>query len=147
MAHPEILSPEMLKSFHAENRLEAISAFRQDTQAGLKDAGDWFAANLQGEQLPLACPAGGEISFACADVPVGFPPDVLDAMQHGEKIKAIRLFRDAYDLDLRIAKARVESWEGWPSGSEPKRPSGYLGLIIILLVAGAVIGWPYLPHP
>jgi hypothetical protein len=87
--------------------------------------------------------------------PPALPPEVLQAVQAGQTIEAIRLLRASTGMDVRQAQALIlaaqASAGGGQSGSRPpshghrpveeprwrSRPGG----IVILLVVLALLGW------
>ena len=45
-----------------------------------------------------------------ADHSEPLPPEAIDALQRGKKIEAIKLVREAFKLDLKDAKDRVDAY-------------------------------------
>ena len=66
------------------------------------------------------------------------PANVIDALQRGQKIEAIKLLREAEGLDLKAAKERVERHAVNHPGSMPMRRANsfnFLPLVIAAVIA------------
>ena len=101
-----------VRSLLAEGRkIEAIKVYREATGAGLKEAKDAVEAlDLRGG-LPIPHGVGKEVE-----------PEILSLLGRGEKIRAIKLYREWTGVGLKEAKDAVE---GWPSGTDsPRRRPG-----------------------
>lgn len=80
---------------------------------------------------------------------------ISDALRGGNKIEAIKLYREATDLGLREAKDAVEALErdlrtkfpdqfppAGPASAQTKGKGGCLGLVAVLFATGAAgLGW------
>ena len=78
-------------------KIDAIKRFREATGAGLKQAKDAVEAIEQGQ--PLAAVGKQEDSFEY---------QLIELLQTGRKIEAIKLFRERTGADLKEAKDAVE---------------------------------------
>ncbi len=68
------------------------------------------------------------------------PPEVISAIQAGQKIKAIKLLRGAKGLGLKDAKDAVDAYlEANPSFQQPQANTNGLVFIIFVLLLGYVI--------
>lgn len=62
------------------------------------------------------------------------PTEVINAIQAGHKIEAIKLLRDARGLGLKEAKHAVDAYlRAHPSLRPPKSGSGGFGFVVFLL--------------
>lgn len=75
------------------------------------------------------------------------PPDVLEALHAGRKIEAIKLLRERRGLGLKEAKQTVERYSGahperlqGPSRAGASSGSGWLGLVLLVVLALAIFG-------
>ncbi|MBI1891014.1 MAG: ribosomal protein L7/L12 [Burkholderiales bacterium] len=104
------LPPDVVDAIQRNNLIEAIKLLRKSTGLGLKEAKDLIDAHQQGKPLPNA-------NVRTAG---GLPANVMEALQRGDKIGAIKLLRQQTGLELKDAKDAVEgSSSGFPSGSAP----------------------------
>jgi len=79
-------------------KIEAIKLYREKTGAGLKEAKDAVEALEQGGSQPVP-----------TDVSGGIEHDVLVLLRAGQKIAAIKLYRDKTGVGLAEAKNAVEA--------------------------------------
>jgi len=90
---------ERIRSLLAEGqRIEAIRVYREATAAGLAAAKEAVEALEQGRSLPVANELDGELRA-----------ELLALLQQGQKIGAIKLYRDRTGTALASAKALVEA--------------------------------------
>jgi hypothetical protein len=80
---------------------------------------------------------------------VDLPPAVRQALQHGQKVEAIRLLREATGMGLRDAKQAVETLapDGAPGqslgpGELPRRP--WVGWLVLVALAAAALAYGWL---
>lgn len=76
---------------------------------GLKEAKDAIEAHMSGKAPPSA-PASHP-TFSAPGMDKALPPAVVDALQGGSKIEAIRIMREQTGLGLKEAKDAVERYE------------------------------------
>ncbi len=100
-------------------KIEAIKRFREQTGAELKEAKDAVEALEQG--LPLAVPGrpGEE-----------FERELIELLQAGEKIEAIKLFRERTGTRLKEAKDAVERLAA-AHGLAASRGTGCLSILLL----------------
>ena len=124
------LPPEVLSALKAGNTIEAIKHLRQSTGLGLKEA----KAIIDGQ--PPAPSAAASIG--------ALPLAVMQALQRGQKIEAIRLLREDSGMGLAQAKAAVEAQQVVPphrgelGPGEVPRSSGRVWLIVVVLAVLAL---------
>jgi ribosomal protein L7/L12 len=127
------LPPDVVMLVEQDRTIEAIKRLRETTGLGLKEAKDAVDAHRR----------GGSTSSPGSSVTGPLPPDVVDAMQRGRKIEAIRLLRAHTGMGLKAAKEAVEA----SAGSFPPLTSGFgssgLGRLVLFLVVlvGAVLAY------
>ncbi|MBN2551015.1 MAG: hypothetical protein JXB15_17770 [Anaerolineales bacterium] len=96
---------EVAEHLRQGNKLEAIKAYILATGAGLKEAKDAVEALERGEQqpviLPASMPAPGEDWLA----------QVKEHLRQGQKIAAVKLYRQATGAGLREAKDAIDAME------------------------------------
>jgi ribosomal protein L7/L12 len=108
-------------------KIEAIKLYRDMTGAGLKEAKDAVEALERDGSLPTP-----QKQSSGADV------DVLDLLRAGQKIRAIKLYRDKTGVGLAEAKNAVEELaraNGLPGG-EASAGCGGAALLALVLVVG-----------
>ena len=90
---------ERIRSLLAEGqKIEAIRVYREATAAGLAAAKEAAEALEQGHPLPVANELDSELRA-----------ELLALLQEGQKIEAIKLYRDRTAAPLASAKALVEA--------------------------------------
>ena len=63
------------------------------------------------------------------------PDEVIDALQRGRKIEAIKRLRAAESLDLKAAKDRVDRYAAEHRELEPARRAGSINIVPLVLAA------------
>jgi len=127
------LPPDVVRLVEQDRTLEAIKRLRETTGLGLKEAKNAVDAHRRGDPRPTP----GSLATS------SLPPDVVDAMQRGRKIEAIRLLRDHTGMGLKEAKEAVEaSADGFPQLA-PGSGSNGLGRFVLFLVVvvGAALAY------
>jgi ribosomal protein L7/L12 len=119
------------------NKIEAIKAYRQATGTGLKEAKDAVEAFEAGGTLAL------ETGAQTQPVPQDLQAQIDELLRSGNKIEAIKIYREATGCGLKEAKDVVEAFEqGSPltmpetSPAEPSSASGMNAQIHDLLKGG-----------
>lgn len=114
------------------DELEAIKLLRSTTGLGLKEAKDLIDGHSN---------AMGQHSRA--SVPSTLPPQVMNALQRGDKIEAIKLMRQATGLGLKEAKDLVDAAQSQLGGGRGSNlapgelpRSGAIWWIVGLVAAG-----------
>lgn len=108
-------------------RIEAIKVFRERTGVGLAEA----------KAAVEALERGQPISIEPSRVPQGTSQeaDLLDLLRQGQKIAAIKLYRERTGVGLREAKEAVERL-----AAQHDIPSGRAGCLGMILLAGGAVG-------
>jgi ribosomal protein L7/L12 len=106
-------------------KIEAIKVYREATGAGLKEAKD-AVENLEYlGKLPLQ------------DFP-GLEAEIKALLEQGQKIAAIKLYRDQTGADLKEARDAVEALSSkYQIGS---KASGCAGLVALVVAGLAMVG-------
>jgi ribosomal protein L7/L12 len=105
-------------------KIDAIRRYREETGADLKQAKDAVEAIERGEAAPTVEPPSEE-----------FEREILQLMESGQKIEAIKLYRQQTGRDLKAAKDAVEALAARHHVCVPQG-RGCLGVV---LVAAAVV--------
>ncbi|MEQ1859247.1 MAG: ribosomal protein L7/L12 [Chthoniobacteraceae bacterium] len=124
---PDPLSPQQLAAIRAAlaagNKIEAIKLLREATGLGLAEAKE-AVEKMERDPGATAIPAQAGTSATV-------PPAVRAALMSGNKIEAIRLYREAMGGGLKEAKEAVERIaQSDPSLPPNVRTKGCLGLVI-----------------
>lgn len=138
---PPSLPPGVAEALARGNLIEAIKLFRSSGM-GLKQAKDAVDAHLKGK--PVAAPAAFSGGMGGA-----LPPGVVEALQQGQKIEAIRLMREQAGLGLKEAKEAVEAYERTRAPTLSDLSPGQVGdtgsgiwwvvVLVLVCVAGFLI--------
>jgi ribosomal protein L7/L12 len=133
------LPAAVLEALSKGNLIEAIKLLR-GSGMGLKEAKDALDAHARGKPAPHAP------TFSAASLGQSLPPDVLDALQKGRKIEAIRLMREQTGLGLKESKDAVDGYQqmyhpldGLSPGQVGDTGSGIWWVIVLVLVC--VLGY------
>ncbi len=109
-------------------KIEAIRLYRDVTGAGLKEAKDAVESLERGDSPPQRTAPGAHADNA----------QILELLRAGQKIRAIKLYRDQTGSGLADAKNAVEAMaraEGLPSGSSGCGSAALAILAIALVMA------------
>jgi len=113
-------------------KIEAIKLYRDVTGAGLKEAKDAVESLERGGSLPKRTAPGTNVD----------QPQILELLRAGQKIRAIKLYRDQTGSGLADAKNAVEALaraEGLPAGNSGCGSAALSLLAIAVLTAYLVI--------
>jgi ribosomal protein L7/L12 len=139
MPRMQTLPPAVIEAFSKGNLIEAIKLLRSSGM-GLKEAKDALDALTRREPEPQAP------TFSATSMGQSVPPDVVDALQKGSKIEAIRLMRVQTGLGLKEAKDAVDRYQqmnhpsnGLSPGQVGDTGSGIWWVIVLVLVG--VVGY------
>ena len=104
----------LLAAIHEGRKIEAIKIYRERTGLGLKESKDAVEALARGQPVPVPPPLPGPIASP-VPAPVVPPGGSLDAvhaaLRSGNKILAIKHYREATGVGLKEAKDAVEALE------------------------------------
>ena len=135
MTQPAPLPQDVRDALATGNTVEAIKRLRTATGLGLKEAKDLIDRHLR----PPSSPGAG---FAA---PAGLPTAVIGALAAGNKIEAIRLYRQHYGVGLKEAKDAVDAAgitasreAGGLSPGEQPRSGRSTWLVVAVAIAGAL---------
>jgi ribosomal protein L7/L12 len=106
-------------------KIDAIRRYREETGADLKQAKDAVEAIERGETAPTVEPPNEE-----------FEREILQLMEGGQKIEAIKLYRQQTGRDLKAAKDAVEALA---AKHHLRVPQGRGCLGVVLLAAAVVV--------
>ncbi|HET6326310.1 MAG TPA: ribosomal protein L7/L12 [Planctomycetaceae bacterium] len=123
---PQSLDGRVKALVGAGQKIEAIKLYRDLTGAGLKEAKDAVEALEREGSLPTPRKASS-----------GADADVLDLLRAGQKIRAIKLYRDKTGVGLAEAKNAVEELaraNGLPGGEQSAGCGGAAALMLALVV-------------
>lgn len=96
--------PDIVGLLAAGQEIEAIKRYRERYRVGLKEAKDAVDAMERGSPTGAAPRRRGSMAPGAA-----FPPAVDDALRAGQKIEAVKLYRQEYGVGLKEAKDAVDA--------------------------------------
>ena len=115
-------------------KIDAIRMYREQTGAGLREAKNAVEALERGEHLPAAARAAGSVG-----VRGDLKADLWALIQDGQKMEAIKFYREQTGCGLKHAKDAVDA-VGREHGVVPKA-AGCFGMILLCLaLSGALWG-------
>jgi len=121
---PDPLPGDVVEAIERGDKLIAIKLLRTATGAGLKEAKDAVEAHGRGgASTARSAPSGSRELSA----------NVVEALDQGNKIEAIRRLRAETGLGLKDAKDAVEGKAPAPTSDE-RRGSGSLGWLLVAAV-------------
>jgi ribosomal protein L7/L12/DNA-directed RNA polymerase subunit RPC12/RpoP len=91
---------EIIAIARSGNKIEAIKRYRQLTEVGLKEAKDTVEALAEGRPVEI---------HPVRTTPANIEEDILQLVRSGNKIEAIKRYREVTDVSLAEAKAAVEA--------------------------------------
>jgi ribosomal protein L7/L12 len=109
-------------------KIEAIKLYRDLTGAGLKEAKDAVEALERGDSPASASSRSNEDAA-----------DILDLLRAGQKIRAIKLYRDKTGAGLADAKNAVEALAG--KSGIPVSQSGCGSAVLLMLVFASILAY------
>jgi large subunit ribosomal protein L7/L12 len=122
---PQSLDGRVIALVRDGRKIEAIKLYRDMTGAGLKEAKDAVEALERGGSPSTTRETSGD------------DPEILNLLRAGQKIRAIKLYREKTGVGLAEAKNAVEALaraQGIPAGQ-----SGCGSAVLSLLVVASVI--------
>ena len=130
--HPTLtndLEREIRSLLDQGKKIEAVKVYKDHAGSGLKDAKDAVEALQSGANL-----------LRPAEADADWEAEVLRLLRQGEKIKAVKLYRNRTDATLFDSKQAVEAMaERHGITVEGSGCSGVLILSIVVLIAIAVV--------
>ena len=136
------LPAPVLDALNRGNLIEAFKLLRAQSGLGLREAKQALDAYRQAKQPSAAPPEAPQV---WAGGPL--PPSVVEAMQRGNKIEAIRRLREQSGLGLKEAKDAVELFRQLhpqpddPSPGEVRGSGGALGWAPVALAIALLLGY------
>jgi len=136
---------ELKQLVHSGQKIEAIKLYRQMFDVGLKEAKDAVEKLEAGEPLVLTR-ASVTSTGASADQAARLA-EMVQLLQAGKKIEAIKLYREIFDVGLKEAKDAVEAMEaglGPVPAAQPRRAAKSTGCVstgVGLLAAIGIVGF------
>jgi ribosomal protein L7/L12 len=127
-SEPLSLDGRVIALLRDGRKIEAIKLYRDLTGAGLKEAKDAVEALERDGSLPTT-----------RDASSGDDADLLDLLRTGQKIRAIKLYRDKTGAGLAESKNAVEALarkNGIPVGQ-----SGCSSAVFCLLAIALILGY------
>lgn len=123
---------EIMAALERGKKIEAIKLYRQATGSGLVDAKRFI------ETLQHALAPGTESAHPSARLAKEDSDAIVQLLQAGKKIQAIKVYREATGVGLKAARESVEaiaSERGIPTGSGCGGPAV---LLLALVIAGGI---------
>jgi large subunit ribosomal protein L7/L12 len=127
-SEPLSLDGRVIALMREGRKIEAIKLYRDLTGAGLKEAKDAVEALERDGSLP-----------ATRDASSGDDPDVLELLRAGQKIRAIKLYRDKTGAGLAESKNAVETLAR--KNGIPADPSGCSSAVLCILTIALILGY------
>jgi ribosomal protein L7/L12 len=125
---------DILSMLEQGRKIDAIRMYREQTGAGLREAKDAVEALERGGSLPKGAPIAGT-----AGVRADLKADIWALMQDGQKIQAIKFYRERTGCGLKQAKDAVEA-VAREHGVAPNS-AGCFGMILFwLALSGVLLG-------
>lgn len=118
--HTPFLPPQVAALLASNRKVEAVKLVI-DSNPGLKlraakDAVEEFARRMRAGEVAAPSPSPSRSGDASEN---GLPEAARTAARAGQKVLAVKIVRDAYGLDLRTAKQRVDAYmQGGVSGDD-----------------------------
>ncbi len=112
------------------NKIAAIKRYREETGVGLAEA----------KAAVESLEAGGSFTERVQPEDSDLTQQIVTLLGRGEKIEAVKLFRDRFRVDLRGAKEAVERI-GEQNGIPASSGSGCLGVILLGIAVIVLTNW------
>ncbi len=131
----EIFRQQLVRLVNEGQRVQAVAAYRRRTGVDLTTAVEAIDTLEQDHQFSVS-PQEADLEW-----------EVIGYLERGEKIGAIKLYRDKTNLGLKEAKDFVEAIERRLGlGLDPPSKAGCLGMLfiacIVLAAAGRALAFP-----
>jgi len=113
------LDPAVIEEIKSGNTVTAIKLLRESKKIGLKEAKEiielYNAGNHNEAEEALYAAPRRYADPAMTEL----PPEVIDELKRGNKLKAIKVFRSQRRIGLKEAKEMIDSWYDENSGNFP----------------------------
>jgi ribosomal protein L7/L12 len=113
------LPPDVLEALENGRTIDAIKRLRKHSKVGLTEAKaaiEAYARSRAGELATLKAPSVESIRQDAGRV---LPDVVVEALQRGDKMAAVKLLRERTGLGLKAARERIEA-AGFPASGFPE---------------------------
>ncbi len=121
----ESIENEIKNLLASGRKIEAIKRYREETGTGLAEAKDAVESLEAGRSFPEAQPEDSDLTS-----------QVIGLLGRGEKIEAVKLYRNKFGGGLKEAKEAVERI-GEQNGIPSSSGSGCLGVVILVAIVVA----------
>jgi len=108
---PATVETEILALLSAGQKINAIKVYRQATRAGLKQAKEAVEAIEAGGTLDANLLTAHENRFSLSSEDASTISQATQLVREGNKVEAIRLLRNQYDVSLKVAKEAADLLE------------------------------------
>ncbi len=127
--------PDDLLALAREGRtIEAIKLYREQTGTSLREAKDAIERLVATGRLPE-----NEGETAASDLGDGFEGRLLNLLRAGQKIEAIKEYRQRTGAGLRDAKESVEALAA--RNGIISKSAGCAGMVLLLVLTGSLTIW------
>ena len=121
------LPPDVLEALQNGRTIDAIKRLRKHKNFGLAEAKaalEAYARSRAGELAAMNAPAAEAFRQDAGRV---LPPAVVEALQRGDKMAAVKLLRERTGLGLKAARERIEQAgfqaSGFPAAASSAAPA------------------------
>lgn len=124
----DVFHKQLVQLVNEGQRVQAIAAYRRHTGVDLNAAVE-VIDSLERDRQFTVTPGAADLEW-----------EIISHLERGEKIGAIKLYRDRTRAGLKEAKDAVEAIEARMGlGPDPARRAGCLGMLVVAVaLAGAV---------
>lgn len=133
------------ETMRAGNKIEAVKLYREYTGAGLADAKEAVEMIEEGLSLEAVHSRFSPASSTSSPIPATLQPEranwIKEALFKGNKIEAIKLYRDGTNLGLKESKEAVEKIEDALRLQSPEKftAKANKGCLVMLLGLGGLL--------
>jgi len=126
----ESVENEIRKLLASGRKIEAIKRYREETGVGLAEAKDAVESLEAGSSFPESTqPDDSDLTS-----------QVISLLGRGEKIEALKLYRDRFGVGLKEAKEAVERI-GEQNGIPASSGNGCLGIVLLGIAVIVLTNW------
>ena len=116
------LPPDVLEALQNGRTIDAIKRLRKHSNFGLAEAKAAIEAYARSRAGELAAANAPVVEAFKQDAGRVLPPAVLEALQRGDKIAAVKLLRERTGIGLKAARERIDQ-AGFQTSAFPDAPS------------------------